>query len=87
MILTMPPTTPLNPATSAAVDDATSPRQHPKRRHITTPPIECHHRHVATEWKQQEVGTVGKDGQGGRMRGEGGKNNDDLVVVVPWIFC
>ena len=31
---------------------------------VKCPHIECHHCHITTEWKQQEVGMVGKDGQG-----------------------
>ena len=60
-----PLTTPCHPID--ILNNATSPRRHPKQRHVMTLPIERHHRHVATEWKQQEVGTVGKDGRGGRM--------------------
>jgi len=50
--------------------------------------IEHHHRHVTTEWKREEVGMVGKDGRGERMRGEGeGHDDDDLLVVLPRMFC
>jgi len=34
--------------------------------------IEHHHHCITTEWKRQDVGMVGKAGQGERMRGEGG---------------
>jgi hypothetical protein len=59
-------TTTPDDTTSPAANDAPNDAQ--QQRHVTTPlthrthPIECHHRHVATESKQQEVGMVGMDG-------------------------